>query len=159
MVHPNGLLSLQNTKPADTPKQVLVIEDNLLNLKLIGAIIAAQGYTVLEAATGELGLELARRHHPAVIVMDIQLPDISGLDVTRMLKADVATAGIAVIGTSAHLPAKDGTTQEAGCDAFMAKPIKIFDFIQLLRSLVVRGAIARSSRGVETAVYGPEPAA
>jgi len=46
MVHPNGLLSLQNTKPADTPKQVLIIEDNLLNLKLIGAIIAAQGYTV-----------------------------------------------------------------------------------------------------------------
>jgi two-component system, cell cycle response regulator DivK len=125
--------------PADTPKQVLVIEDNLLNLKLIGAIIAAQGYKVLEATTGLLGLELARRHHPAVIVMDIRLPDISGLEVTRILKADVDTTDIAVIGTSAHAAAGDAATAEAGCDAFMAKPIKVSDFIDVLRSLVACG--------------------
>ncbi len=142
MLHSNGFAPLHNEKPADTPKQVLVIEDNLPSLKLIGAIITAQGYKVLEATTGLLGLELARRHHPALIVMDIRLPDISGLEVTRLLKADVDTADIAVICTSAHAAAGDGTTQEAGCDAFMPKPIMVSDFIRVLRSLVTRGATA-----------------
>src|SRR5713101_8740228 len=102
MLHSNGFPPLHDEKPADAPKQVLVIEDNLLNLKLLGAIITAQGYKVLEATTGLLGLELAREHHPAVIVTDIRLPDISGLEVSRLLKAAVYTAHIAVIGTSAH---------------------------------------------------------
>ena len=110
MLHSNGFPPLHNKEVAGTPKQVLVIEDNLLSLKLIGAIIAAQGYTVLEAATGGLGLELARQHHPALIVMDIQLPDISGLDITRMLKGAPETADIAVIGTSAHAAAGDEAT-------------------------------------------------
>src|ERR1700730_5073550 len=122
MLHSNGFPPLHNKKPADISKKVLIIEDNLLNLKLIGAIITAQGYKVLEATTGLLGLELARRHHPALIVMDIRLPDISGLEVTRLLKADVDTADIAVICTSAHAAAGDGTTQEAGSDAFIPTP-------------------------------------
>ncbi len=144
MLHSNGFPPLHDEKPADAPKQVLVIEDNLLNLKLLGAIITAQGYKVLEATTGLLGLELARGHRPALIVMDIQLPDISGLDVTRMLKADVDTADIAVIGTSAHAAAGDGAIEEAGLDAFMPKPISISDFIQVLHSLAIRGAAVRS---------------
>ncbi len=142
MLHSDGLSPLHNKLPTDTPKQVLVIEDNLLNLKLIGAIITAQGYEVLEATTGLLGLELARRHHPALIVTDVRLPDISGLEVTRMLKGDLDTADIAIIGTSAHAAASDEATQEAGCDAFMPKPIMVSDFIQVLRSLVIRGATA-----------------
>ncbi len=154
----NGFLPLHHQEPSEIPKQVLIIEDNPLNLKLIGAIVTAQGYKVLEASTGLLGLELARRHHPALIVMDIRLPDISGLEITRMLKADVDTANIAVIGTSAHAAAGDAATQEAGCDAFMPKPIMISNFIRVLRSLV-RGAAARSSRGTATAINGPEPVA
>jgi two-component system cell cycle response regulator DivK len=142
MLHSDGFSPLQNKMAAGTPKQVLVVEDNLLNLKLIGALITAQGYEVLEATTGSLALELARRHHPALIVTDIRLPDISGLEVTRLLKADVGTADIAVIGTSAHAAADDGATQEAGFDAFMAKPIRVSDFIQVLHSLVIRGAAA-----------------
>jgi two-component system, cell cycle response regulator DivK len=159
MPHSNGFSPLHNKKPRDTPKQVLVIEDNLPSLKLIGAIIANQGYKVLEATTGLLGLELARRHRPALIVMDIWLPDFSGLEVTRMLKDDVDTANIAVIGTSAHAAAGDGATQEAGFDAFMPKPISIRDFIQVLHSLAIRGAAVSSSRGMETAINGPETAA
>jgi two-component system cell cycle response regulator DivK len=159
MLHSNGLAPLHDEKPADTPKQVLVIEDNLPSLKLIGAIIKAQGYKVLEATTGLLGLELARRHRPALIVMDIWLPDISGLELTRIIKADVDTADIAVICTSAHAAVGDGTAQEAGCDAFMPKPIKVGDFIQVLRSLVIRGAVASSSQGMEIAINGPEPVA
>jgi len=157
MLHSNGLAPLQDKKPADTAKQVLVIEDNLLNMKLIGAIITAQGYKVLEATTGLLGLELARRHHPVLIIIDIQLPDISGLEVSRMLKADADTADIAVFGTSAHAATDDGTTQGASFDAFMPKPIMISDFIQMLRSLVIRGAAVRSPRGMETAINGPAP--
>jgi two-component system, cell cycle response regulator DivK len=153
MTHLNGVTPLPDEKPADTPKQVLIIEDNLLNMKLIGAIITAQGYKVLEATTGLLGLELARRHHPALIIIDIQLPDISGLEVSRALRADIDTADIAVFGTSAHAAADDGATQEASFDAFMPKPIAVSDFIQVLRSLVIRGA---ATRGVETAVDGPD---
>jgi two-component system cell cycle response regulator DivK len=140
MLHLDGFSLLQNEMAADTPKQVLVVEDNLLNMKLIGALITAQGYEVLEATTGSRALELARRHHPALIVTDIRLPDISGLEVTQLLRADVDTADIPVIGTSAHAAADDGATQEAGFDAFMSKPIRVFDFIQVLRSLVIRGA-------------------
>jgi two-component system, cell cycle response regulator DivK len=151
MPHSNGVAPLHDEQPADTSKQVLVIEDNLLNMKLIGAIIAAQGYKVLEATTGLLGLELARRHHPALIIIDIQLPDISGLEVSRVLRADVDTADIAVLGTSAHAAADDGDTQEASFDAFMPKPIMISDFIQVLRALVIRGAVSHP-RGMETAV-------
>jgi two-component system, cell cycle response regulator DivK len=159
MLHSDGLSPLHNKLPADTPKQVLVIEDNLLNLKLIGALITAQGYEVLEATTGLLGLELARRHHPALIVTDVRLPDISGLEVTRMLKGDLDTAHIAIIGTSAHAAASDEATLEAGCDAFMPKPIMVSDFIRVLRSFVIRGATESRSQGMEAATNGPKPVA
>jgi two-component system cell cycle response regulator DivK len=159
MMHSNGFSPLHIKPSADALKQVLVIEDNLLSLKLVGAIITAQGYEVLEATTGLLGLELARRHRPALIVMDVRLPDISGLEVTRILKTDPDTADIAVLGTSAHAAAGDGATQEAGCDAFMPKPIAISDFVQVLHSLVIRATTARSSRVTETAIDAPEPVA
>lgn len=159
MLQANQFVDIHNKTSQDVPKQVLIIEDNLLNLKMISAIIKAQGYKVLEAKTGLLGLELAREHHPAVIVTDIRLPDISGLEITRLLKADVDTADIAVIGTSAHAAAGDGDTQEAGCDAFMPKPIMISDFIQILRSLSIRGPTASNLSGMETATNGPEPVA
>jgi two-component system, cell cycle response regulator DivK len=155
----DGCSALPDAELALTPKQVLVIEDNPLNLKLIGAIIAAQGYTVLEATTGLLGLELARRHHPAVIVTDIRLPDISGLEVTRILKADVDTADIMIIGTSAHAAACDGATQEAGCDAFMPKPILISNFLRVLHSLVNRRDAAIKSQDRDTAINRREPVA
>jgi two-component system cell cycle response regulator DivK len=159
MLHLDELSPLHNKLPAVSLKQVLVIEDNLLNLKLIGAIITAQGYEVLEAATGSLGLELARRYHPALIVTDVRLPDISGLEVTRMLKRDLDTADIFIIGTSAHAAASDEATQEAGCDAFMPKPIVVSDFIRVLRSLVIQGASERPSQGVEAATNGSKPVA
>jgi len=154
----NKFSQMDNINPEDAPKQVLIIEDNLLTLKLFSAIITAQGYKVLEAKTGILGLELARGHHPAIVVMDIQLPDISGLEVTRLLKADIDTADIAVIGTSAHAAAGDRATEEAGLDAFMPKPISISNFIQVLHSLAVRGAAVSNSRAMETAINGPESA-
>jgi two-component system cell cycle response regulator DivK len=154
----NKFSQMDNINPEDAPKQVLIIEDNLLTLKLFSAIITAQGYKVLEATTGMLGLELARAHHPAIIVMDFQLPDISGLEVTRLLKADIDTADIAVIGTSAHAAAGDRATEEAGLDAFMPKPISISNFIQVLHSLAVRGAAVSNSRAMETAINGPESA-
>ena len=154
----NKFSRINNINAEDSSKQVLIVEDNLLTLKLFSAIVMAQGYKVLEAETGLLGLELAREHHPAVIVMDIRLPDISGLEVTRLLKANVDTADIAVIGTSAHAAAGDRATEEAGFDAFMPKPISISDFIQVLHSLAIRGAAVRSSGGMEAAINGPETA-
>lgn len=138
MPNSNDCPPLSDRKPGNGIKQVLVIEDNSLNLKMFKAIIAAQGYDVLEATTGLQGLELACQHHPNLIVTDIRLPDISGLEVIRTLKSRVDTAQIPVLGTSAHALASDNTIQECGCDAFMPKPISIAKFILMLRSLISR---------------------
>jgi len=127
---------------------------------MLSAIITAQGYKVIEAATGSVGLQLARENHPALIVMDVRLPDISGLQITRLLKADANTADIPIIGTSAHAAAGDEDTLQAGCDAFMPKPLLITAFIGILHSLISHGPAAGNAAGEANASNQrkPEPA-
>ena len=125
-------------KPGNTTSQVLVIEDNLLSLKMLRAIITAEGHGVLEATTGSQGLELAYQHHPDLIITDIRLPDISGLEVIQTLKSRNDTADIPVLGTSAHAAVGGDAIQTGGCDAFMQKPISISKFVLTLRSLLDR---------------------
>jgi two-component system cell cycle response regulator DivK len=135
----NNLPEYFTQKSEKIRKVILIVEDNPLNMKMVAAIVAAQGYKVLEATTGLSGLELARGHHPALIIMDLRLPDVSGLEITRLLKKDPETADIPVIAASAHA-ASDEEALEAGCDAFTRKPMMLSDFIQLLGSLTRRGA-------------------
>jgi two-component system cell cycle response regulator DivK len=127
--------------PNPTPERkcVLIVEDNPLNMKLFSAMIDAQGYDVLQATDGCQGLDMAQRQHPDLIIMDIQLPDISGTEVTQSLKSDQATRHIPIIATSAFvLRGDEERIRASGCDAYMAKPIAISQFLQLIDTLIMR---------------------
>lgn len=110
---------------------VLVVEDNAANMRLCTEILEAQDYLVLQATHGLEGLQLARERKPHVILMDMQLPDISGLDVTRRLKEDDDLKAIPVIAvTASAMKGDEEKYLQGGCDAYISKPISIPDFLQ-----------------------------
>jgi signal transduction histidine kinase len=124
------VFSRENAEPTrgDT---VLVVEDNAVNRKLARNVLRARGYRVLEADTGEEGIELARRERPQLILMDLELPGLNGIEATRRLKSDPQTRGIPIVALSAPT---DGTEEararDAGCDGYIAKPIRLSRFPQ-----------------------------
>ena len=125
--------------PASARGCVLIVEDNPLNMKLFSAMVGSQGYDVLQAGDGRAALDLARRHHPNLIIMELQLPDMSGLDVTRMLKADDDTRDIAIIATTAYaLRGDEEKIRASGCDGYMAKPIAVSNLLDLIDALITR---------------------
>lgn len=116
---------------------VLIIEDNPLNMKLFRDLLRAQGYQVLEATDGLAGLELARAESPDLILLDIHLPDVSGLEVAVRLKADPRTRDIPILViTASLLPEAEQSALSSGCDAFMRKPIAISEFRATVASLL-----------------------
>jgi two-component system cell cycle response regulator DivK len=123
---------------------VLIVEDNPLNMKLFSAMVAAQGYEVLQAADGSSALDLARERHPDLIIMDLQLPDMSGLDVAQSLKHGDGTSEIPIIATTAYaLRGDEATIRASGCDGYMAKPIAISEFLELIESFMASAPRAR----------------
>ena len=125
--------------PAEPPRKrvVLVVEDTPLNMKLFAALIESQGYEVLEAVAGMQGVALAREHHPDLIVMDIQLPDISGYEAIRILKAEDETSAIPIIVTTAFNRFADAELlKQSNCDGFLAKPVALAPFFELINSLI-----------------------
>lgn len=132
--------------PATHRKCVLIVEDNPLNMKLFSAMIVAQGYDVVQAVNGSDGLDLAQRVHPDLIIMDIQLPGMSGLEITHTLKTADATRDIPIIATTAFaLRGDKEKILASGCDEFMAKPIAITQFLELIDDFMagVRGTSPR----------------
>ncbi len=125
--------------PSTAGKCVLIIEDNPLNRKLFSAMVAAQGYGVLQAADGLSGIDLAHRECPDLIIMDILMPGISGLEATRRLKNDPETKDIPIIVTSGYVsPEDDEELRACGCDAFIAKPIGVSEFLELVEFVMLR---------------------
>jgi two-component system cell cycle response regulator DivK len=115
------------------PKTVLVVEDNELNLKLLNDLLEYHGYTVITTRLGEEALGLARQYKPDVILMDIQLPDISGMEATRRLKADEETRTIPIIAVTAFAMSGDeAKILASGCDAYIAKPFNVAEFLRLV---------------------------
>jgi two-component system cell cycle response regulator DivK len=115
---------------------VLIVEDNEKNMKLARDVLQAKGYSTLEAVTGEEGVRLAREKRPDLVLMDIQLPGISGIDAFRMLRADATTAKIPVVALTASVTPTDRTQiTEAGFDAFLGKPIVLKEFLETVRRL------------------------
>ena len=113
---------------------ILIVEDNPKNLKLVRDLLQAKGYATLEAASAETGLELARAHLPALILMDIRLPGMGGIDALRELRADPATAGIPVIAITASVMQHNRREIEAaGFDGFIEKPINVRGFLETVR--------------------------
>jgi two-component system cell cycle response regulator DivK len=115
-------------------KKILIVEDNDLNLKLFRDLLEANGYTTFETKEGIEAISLTRNIQPDLIVMDIQLPEISGLDITRKIKADRDIAHIPVIAVTAFAMRDDEEKiMAAGCEAYLSKPIAIDDFLSTIR--------------------------
>ncbi|MEX2649298.1 MAG: response regulator [Alphaproteobacteria bacterium] len=115
----------------ERPITILVIEDNDLNRKLFRDLLSANSYVVLLAADGEEGYRVARERQPDLIVLDIQLPGASGLDVTRWIKDDPATREIPVVAVTAlAMRGDEQRVLAAGCDAYVSKPISCGEFLE-----------------------------
>ena len=115
-------------------KTVLIVEDNELNMKLFNDLLEAHGYQTVQSFNGHDALDLAREHAPDLILMDIQLPERSGLDVTRDLKADPELQDIPVIAVTAFaMKSDEQRIREGGCEDYLAKPISIPVFIQTVK--------------------------
>ena len=114
-------------------KTVLIVEDNELNLKLFTDLLEAQGYGVVSTQDGVRALDLAREHRPDLILMDIQLPEVSGIDVTKWLKADEELRHIPVIAVTAFaMKGDEEKIRASGCEAYMSKPISISEFLKVV---------------------------
>ena len=116
---------------------ILIVEDNDKNLKLVRDVLQVKGYATLEAGTGEDGLVIAGQHRPDLILMDIQLPGMSGIEALRALRADPATARIPVIAVTASVMQQDRKhITEAGFDAYLAKPLDLKEFLATVRRML-----------------------
>lgn len=113
---------------------VLIVEDNELNMKLFHDLLAAHGYQTIQTRNGFDALELARQHRPGLILMDIQLPEVSGLEVTRWLKDDENLRDIPVVAVTAFaMKGDEERIRSGGCEAYISKPISVVAFLETVR--------------------------
>jgi two-component system cell cycle response regulator DivK len=111
-------------------KRVLIVEDNELNMKLFNDLLEAHGYATLQTRDGVEALQMAREHRPDLILMDIQLPEVSGLEVTKWIKEDEELRTIPVIAVTAFaMKGDEEKIREGGCEAYIAKPISVMSFL------------------------------
>ncbi len=112
-------------------KTVLIVEDNELNMKLFHDLLEAHGYATLQTKDGMEALSIAREHRPDLILMDIQLPEVSGLEVTKWIKEDESLKSIPVVAVTAFaMKGDEEKIREGGCEAYVAKPISVENFIK-----------------------------
>jgi two-component system cell cycle response regulator DivK len=122
-------------------RTVLVVEDNDLNMKLFHDLLEAQGYHVLQTKDGMEALKLARQHRPDLILMDIQLPEVSGIEVTKWLKEDDELRSIPVVAVTAFaMKGDEEKIREGGCEAYIAKPISVTHFLQTVERFLAAPA-------------------
>lgn len=115
-------------------KSVLIVEDNELNMKLFRDLLEAHGYKTIETRDGMEALALARTHRPDLILMDIQLPEVSGLEVTKWIKEDDNLKSIPIIAVTAFaMKGDEEKIREGGCEAYIAKPISVATFLQTVQ--------------------------
>src|SRR6185295_13281782 len=115
---------------------ILIVEDNEKNMKLARDILQAKGYATLEAVNGEDGVRLAKEKKPDLVLMDIQLPGMSGIEAFQQLRADPQTAPIPVVALTASVTPTDRTQiNQAGFSAFLGKPIDLKDFLATVKRL------------------------
>jgi two-component system cell cycle response regulator DivK len=115
-------------------KTVLIVEDNELNMKLFHDLLDAHGYKTIQTRDGLEALDLARKHRPDLILMDIQLPEVSGLEVTKWLKEDDTLKAIPVIAVTAFaMKGDEEKIREGGCEAYISKPISVVNFLETVR--------------------------
>lgn len=123
---------------------ILIVEDHEKNMKLVRDILAHHGYRTLEATTGLAGVRLVDEHRPDLVLMDIQLPDIDGIEALRRIRADPAHDAMPVVAVSASvMPQDQRKVVASGFDAFLAKPIDLKAFVATVRHFLEHGRAAR----------------
>ena len=116
-------------------KRVMIVEDNELNMKLFNDLLEAQNYQTIPTSNGLEALDLARKHRPDLILMDIQLPEVSGLEVTKWLKEDDELCRIPVIAVTAFaMKGDEERIRQGGCEAYISKPISVMKFLETVKS-------------------------
>jgi len=122
-------------------KTILIVEDNEKNMKLARDILRAKGYDTLEAVNGLDGVRLALQYKPDLVLMDIQLPDINGIEAFQRIRADPSTASVPVVAFTASVTVNDRSRiGEAGFSGFIGKPINLKEFVETVKRLVEGGA-------------------
>jgi two-component system, cell cycle response regulator DivK len=123
--------------PRLAQRSVMIVEDNELNMKLFNDLLAAHGYRVIQTRNGFDALELAKTHKPDLILMDIQLPEVSGLEVTKWLKDDESLRHIPIIAVTAFaMKGDEERIRSGGCEAYISKPISVMTFLETVRRFV-----------------------
>jgi two-component system, cell cycle response regulator DivK len=118
-------------------KSVMIVEDNELNMKLFHDLLDAHGYGTVQTRSGKDALALARQHRPDLILMDIQLPEVSGLDVIRWLKSDRDVSAIPIIAVTAFaMKGDEERIRSGGCEAYISKPISVVSFMSTIRNFI-----------------------
>ncbi len=118
-------------------KTVLVVEDNELNMKLFHDLLEANGYNIVQTRSGLEAIDLAREHHPDLILMDIQLPEVSGLEVTKWIKEDDDLRAIPVIAVTAFaMKGDEERIRQGGCEAYLSKPISVTTFLDTVKTYI-----------------------
>jgi two-component system, cell cycle response regulator DivK len=124
-------------KDAGMPKTVLIVEDNELNMKLFHDLLEAHGYSTLQTRDGMEALKLARQHVPDLILMDIQLPEVSGLEITKWIKEDDRLKAIPVVAVTAFaMKGDEEKIRKGGCEAYIAKPISVQKFMETVEKFL-----------------------
>jgi two-component system cell cycle response regulator DivK len=124
-------------------ERILIAEDDRVSLKLVRDVLQANGYETTEVTNGEEVVANAVRLKPDLIVMDIRLPGIDGLEATRRLKSHPDTAGIPVVAVTAHaMPEDEARILEAGCQAYLAKPLSFAEFVSVVKRLLSATEVA-----------------
>ena len=124
---------------ADHPKRILIVEDNETDVRLLKDILETRGYNILQTRDGLEAIDLVVVNLPELILMDIQLPDMSGLEVTRRLRGDDRSRRIPIIAVTAFAMAwHEREALDSGCDAYISKPISIFGFLRTVESFLPR---------------------
>jgi two-component system, cell cycle response regulator DivK len=136
----------QVTAESDASKSILIVEDNELNMKLFHDLLNAHGYQTIQTRNGLDALALAREHRPDLVLMDIQLPEVSGLEVTRWLKDDDDLRDIPVIAVTAFAMRGDEERIRAGgCEAYLSKPISVALFLDTIAKHIGSAAVGRGA--------------
>ena len=119
------------------PKKILIVEDNELNMKLFSDLLDAHGYKTVQTREGLKAIDLAKKHKPDLILMDIQLPEISGLEVTKWIKDDKKLADIPVVAVTAFaMKGDEKRIRDGGCQAYISKPISVSSFLATIRKFL-----------------------
>ncbi len=119
------------------PKKVLIVEDNELNMKLFSDLLDAHGFETEQTREGLKAISMAKRFQPDLILMDIQLPEVSGLEVTKWIKDDKALADIPIIAVTAFaMKGDEKRIRDGGCEAYISKPINVSSFLETIRKFI-----------------------